>query len=66
MYVYIYTYMFGGRRNAHSIVGADFEQRFRGGLVFKAHSLCVSHISRLERNAEEEKEKRTQHCGRGS
>jgi len=31
-------------------------QRFRGGLVFKAHILCVSLISRLESNKEEEEE----------
>jgi len=29
-------------------------QRFRGGLVFKAHGLCVSLNSRLESNKEEE------------
>ena len=29
-------------------------QRFRGGLVFKAHRLCVSLNSRLESNNEEE------------
>ena len=29
-------------------------QRFRGGLVFKAHKLCVSLNSRLECNTEEE------------
>jgi len=29
-------------------------QRFIGGLVFKAHRLCVSLISRLESNKEEE------------
>ena len=29
-------------------------QRFRGGLVFKAHRLCVSLNSRLEGNKEEE------------
>jgi len=29
-------------------------QRFRGGLVFKAHRLCVSLNSRLESNKEEE------------
>ena len=29
-------------------------QRFRGGLVFKAHTLCVSLNSRLESNKEEE------------
>jgi len=28
-------------------------QRFQGGLVFKAHRLCVSLISRLESNKEE-------------
>ena len=31
------------------------KQRFRGGLVFKAHRLCVSLNSRLESNKEEEK-----------
>ena len=30
-------------------------KRSRGGLVFKAHRLCVSLNSRLERNEEEEK-----------
>jgi len=30
-------------------------QRFRGGLVFKAHRLCVSLNYRLESNKEEEK-----------
>ena len=29
-------------------------QRFRGGLVFKAHRLCVSLNSRLESNKDEE------------
>ena len=29
-------------------------QRFRGGLVFKAHRLCVSLNSRLDSNEEEE------------
>jgi len=29
-------------------------KRFRGGLVFKAHRLCVSINSRLESNKEEE------------
>ena len=33
-------------------------KRFRGGLVFKAHRLCVSLNSRLESNKEEEKEKK--------
>ena len=31
-------------------------QRFRGGLVFKAHRLCVSLKSRLESYTEEEEE----------
>jgi len=31
-------------------------QRFRGGLVCKAHRLCVSLNSRLERNEEERRE----------
>jgi len=30
-------------------------QRFRGGLVFKAHRLCVSLNSRIESNKEEER-----------
>ena len=30
-------------------------QRFRGGLVFEAHRLCVSLNSRLESNKEEER-----------
>jgi len=34
------------------------EQRFRGGLVFKAHRLCVSLNSRLESKKEEEKKRR--------
>ena len=32
--------------------------RFRGGLVFKAHILCVSLNSRLESNKEEKKKKK--------
>ena len=32
-------------------------QRFRGGLVYKAHRLCVSLNSGLESNKEEEEEK---------
>ena len=32
-------------------------ERFRGGLVFKAHRLCVSLNSRLESNKEEKKKK---------
>jgi len=31
-------------------------QRIRGGLVFKAHRLCVSLNSRLESHTEEEEE----------
>ena len=30
-------------------------QRFRGGLVFKAHRLCVSLKPRIERNKEEKR-----------
>ena len=33
-------------------------QRFRGGLVFEAHRLCVSLNSRLEGNKEETEEKK--------
>ena len=33
-------------------------QRFRGGLVFKAHGLCESLNSRLESNKEEEEEEK--------
>ena len=33
-------------------------QRFRGGLVFEAHGLCVSLNSRLESNKEEEETSR--------
>ena len=33
-------------------------QRFRGGLVFKAHRLCVSLNSRLESHKEEEEGER--------
>ena len=32
-------------------------QRFQGGLLFKAHRLCVSLNARLEGNKEEEEEK---------
>jgi len=32
-------------------------KRFRGGLIFKAHRLCVSHNSRLESNKERESER---------
>ena len=35
--------------------------RFRGGLVFKAHRLCVSLNSRLESNKEEKKKVETLH-----
>jgi len=37
------------------ISSANIVQRFRAGLVFKAHKLCVSLNSRLESNDEEEK-----------
>ena len=40
-------------------------QRFRGGLVFSAHRLCVSLNSRLESNKEEEEED-TKRCGAGA
>jgi len=36
-------------------------QRFRGGVVFKAHRLCVSLNSRLESNNEEEEEEQAMH-----
>ena len=52
---------FAGRRRRTILrlrVGVQFEnrnvQRFRGGLVFKAHRLCVSLNSRLGSNKEEE------------
>ena len=32
-------------------------QRFRGGLVFKAHRLCVSLDTRLDSNKEEEEDR---------
>ena len=38
--------------------GSTYVQRFRGGLVFEAHRLCVSLNSRLESNKEEEKGRR--------
>jgi len=38
-----------------SKAGAGKVQGFRGGLVFKAHRLCVPLNSRLESNNEEEK-----------
>ena len=37
-------------------------QRFRGGLVVKAHRLCVSLNSRLESNKEEEVQGRQEGC----
>ena len=37
--------------------------RFRGGLVLKAHRLCVSHNSRLESNKEEERTSKTSRSG---
>ena len=42
----------GGRRGARRW-GSNVK-RFRGGLVFKAHRLCVSLDSRLESHKEEE------------
>ena len=36
-------------------LGFKVLQRFRGGLVFKAHRLCVKLNSRLESNQEEER-----------
>ena len=42
--------MGGGEQLLHKNV-----QRFRGGLVFKVHRLCVSLTSRLESNEEEKK-----------
>jgi len=38
-------------------------QRFRGGLVFKAHGLCVSLSYRLESNKEEEEDHGAQDGG---
>jgi len=50
----------GRRCHARSGTGQQLlrrnEQRFRGGLVFKAHTLCVSLNSRLESNREEVEE----------
>ena len=37
-----------------SSLGSRFRLRFRGGLVFEAHTLCVSLNSRLGSNKEEE------------
>ena len=37
-------------------------QRFRGGLVFQAHRLCVSLNSRLDSNTEKEEEEGTSPC----
>jgi hypothetical protein len=33
-----------------------YVKQFRGGLIFKAHGLCVSLNSRLESNKEEKKD----------
>ena len=44
----------------------DVAQRFRGGLVVKAHRLCVSLNSRLESNEEtKEKKESVAASGRG-
>ena len=40
---------------ANESIWSDRVQRFRGGLVFEAHRLCVSLNSRLEINKEEKK-----------
>jgi len=45
--------MYGGRQGA-GLERQGALERFRGGLVFKAHRLCVSLNSRLESNTEEE------------
>ena len=42
-----------GRRGTR-LIQCPVQQRFRGGLVFKAHGLCVSLNARLESNKEEE------------
>jgi len=42
--------VWAGARRAHG----GGEQRFRGGLVFKPHRLCVSPTTRLASNKEEE------------
>ena len=44
------------KRNHVNTQGNESVQRFRGGLVFKAHRLCVSVNSRLASNKEEEEE----------
>jgi len=45
----------GGRTDNFGLKGDNRNvQRFRGGLVFKAHRLCVSLNSRLESKKEEE------------
>ena len=41
------------------IMNAVTRQRFRGGLVFKAHRLCASLNSTLESNKEEEEDTST-------
>jgi len=46
--------VYGVRFVGRVLVDRDV-QRFRGGLVFKAHRLCVSLNSRLESNKTEEK-----------
>jgi len=45
---HINTFVSFRRNGTHPAV-----QRFRGGLVFKAHRICVSLNSTLERNKEE-------------
>ena len=46
-----------GWKGSHRIVKSRNVQRFRGGLVFKAHRLCVPLNSRLKSNKEEEEGK---------
>ena len=49
--------MFARRRTREQLLHRNV-LRFRGGLVFKAHRLCVSLNSRLESNKEEERRTR--------
>jgi len=56
---YIQCKLVGEVRNQHPKPGNV--KRFRGGLVFKAHRLCVSLNSRLESNKEEKKPEAIHH-----
>ena len=53
--VWVRVYPMHKHESSCCVRGGDV-QRFRGGLIFKAHRLCVSLNSRLERNKEEEEE----------